>query len=248
MDWGWVIVVVIIIGLVVYADPHLWDKVTGKVTSVITEFNIWGYVDFSDLINNTENYVGKEFKIKGKYEEAVSLSLFSAGDINYYLLDNKGYKIKINDCIEGGREYFYEENYLATGTIDSYEICECQQRFVVNITEEIWQEFLSIYPQVTKDDVSVGNSNYLFLPSPEEGWHDLFDIDSSRIVLDCIEPSVFLKRHDFKVYIDEIINERTKNLQYATLSTEIIKEVRCEPGSEEKIYYFKCLEPMKKLD
>ena len=190
--------------------------------------------NLADILKNPENYLNKTITISGTY------TMNLGGD--ELLIDNQGYKIKI-DCKEEGRIFILGNKYEATGTLKFFEKCYCQERYVMNITEEEWEEFVkeikSTYGiSVSKENISSWNPNYLFLPSKEEGWLPVYTLDKVN-KSDCTKSSFILRDYHFQIVLN-----RTHAID---TTTEIIKEGRCKPNSIERVYYFKCTEPMRKI-
>ncbi|MFZ3077963.1 MAG: hypothetical protein WA139_05885 [Candidatus Aenigmatarchaeota archaeon] len=193
------------------------------IKNVVSTSNL--LVNIEDVLNSPESFMGKNITINGKY------GFFT----NEAIVDNQGYKINVA-CGQDGRIFKYGSEYKAKGTLMSFDTCECQTRFVYNITEDEWKEFLSIFPKAVKPNKSFG---YLFLPSPDEGWNEnTLGFSPGRMeVSQCLNPHVVTK---YVGYPTIIINETNK----IEPKMDINNERRCDKNSIKKEYYFKCLEPL----
>lgn len=179
-----------------------------------------------DVQKNPEEFVNKDISVNGKY----TLFLFSDGE---YLIDEQGYKIKI-DCKNSGRVFELENEYKVEGIFTSKEKCSCQYRYVLNVTEEDWKQIVSLYPQANKQNVSVISPIFLiplFMPTAEEGW--------DKNSLQKIEKYECTKDSKFNV-TEGIFDVKINQTHIAAFKTEVSKEERCEPNSIERDYYLKC--------
>jgi len=220
------IILLIILGGVFYYNPQILSKITSFT---------FGTTPIGDITTNFQNYENKNVTILGTY--AINLM----GD--RFLVDEQNYNIKIL-CEDSNRVFNLGETYKATGIVTFDAKCYCQQRYVLNITEEEWETLvnetrseygISIY----KQNISTLNPDYMLLPSPEEGWSEPFYFLGKDDVLGCTASSINWLDYPFQIILND-----THGLQS---TTAIIKEERCEPDSFEKDYYFKCTEPMIKI-
>ncbi len=178
-------------------------------------------IDIVDVQKNPEEFVNKDISVNGKY----TLFLFSDGE---YLVDEQGYKIKI-DCKNSGRVFELGNEYRVSETFTYIDKCVCQRRYIMNLTEEYIN---SIYPQVSERNILFWNSPYLITPSNEEGWNEI-PFSGKIKTSDCINTSVFIKNYTAIIPID---------MYNATgIETNVIKEQRCQQNSIERDYYLKCV-------
>lgn len=179
-------------------------------------------VNIEDVSKNPEKFAGKNISVSGKY----GFNLM----IEDFLIDKQGYNIKI-ECRNNGRVFESGNEYKATGLFTFNEICYCQTRFRLNITEDEWKEMMEKYPNAKKENVSIWNPNFLLLPSKEEGWHtnNFYKVKGSECA-----SSLFMKEFEFQLM-------KFNETHAINLKTEVIDEKRCKTDSIERDYYLKCL-------
>jgi hypothetical protein len=187
-------------------------------------------IPIGDITTNFQKYENKTVTIIGLY----SINLLG----EKFLVDEQNYNIKIT-CEEPNRVFNLGKKYKATGIVTFNLICDCQERYVLNITEDDWKQILAEFPNASKQNASTYNPNYLIFPEPEQGWFTISDY------LGKIDASTCNKRQLFsgKEYFEINVNETHRGRFY----TEVIRETRCKPETIEKNYYFKCTEPMIKV-
>lgn len=119
--FGWLIVIAIIVGVIAYANPHLWEDVKDTVmdSNIVrgSEVTKPGYNSIKHITQNKESYLGQEVRVKGKLRERI----MSGYNIN----DNEGYWISLRDnCMEKQRRYVTgseSEIYIAEGTLEKMD-------------------------------------------------------------------------------------------------------------------------------
>ena len=112
----WIFVGVIIIGVIAYANPHLWEDVKDKVmdANVVlgTDITKPSYNSIKHITQNKESYLGQEIRVRGKLRQRLMSG--------YNLNDNEGYWISLHDnCMEEQRRYAVSDDktiYIAEGT------------------------------------------------------------------------------------------------------------------------------------
>lgn len=222
---NWYVIIIIIIALAgfFYYNPQ-----------ILTQLKSFGFgiTPIGDITNNFTKYENKTVTILGNY--GTVLFPLSAGK---FLVDEQNYNIRI-ECEESDRTFNMGEKYKATGIITFDSKCSCQERYVANVTNEEWEEFKLKNPTFSKENVSMWNVNYLFLPSPEEGWFTISTYLGKIKISDCVKSLVFAENYSVRIY---------NSTNYFDTKTEIIRQGRCEPNSIEKFYYFKCTKPMVKI-
>ena len=78
MDWGWVVVVLIIVGLTVYANPHIFQEIKDNVGDSLNKLNIKNEEQGDPLI----------IKCMDSFNECKYIST-SKWDISIYLIEYK---------------------------------------------------------------------------------------------------------------------------------------------------------------
>jgi hypothetical protein len=207
---------------------------TQQISNVGAQAGI-GTISIGDIVKNSENYYQKTVTVQGMFTEALAGAQF--------LQDEQGYNLLIEGCSEPQRTLMLGSTYKATGIINRYEKCICQNRRVGNITEEEWEEFASNIskPIDYKKNVTAWVGACLFLPAPEEGWVDYmtgFEI-YKKDVSDCSKISVTSTNCTFQIQYN--------STHYIFFDLPLIVEGRCKPNSIEKTYYLECTEPLVKL-
>jgi hypothetical protein len=231
LAWIWsIFIIIILVGLVYAYNSGFFSQFTNmeEKTNLIS-------TSIGDIVKNPETYYNTRLTINGVYDETLG------GD--YLLIDEQGYKLKIKGCEEENRILSLGNSYKATGIISFLEKCFCQERFVMNITQEEWDNFIEEFWSkngilIYKENVSLWNGNYLLLPSSEEGWYTLSTWEKVE-VSNCQKNEVFEKSYPYEIRVNET--------HILKSTTEVIKESRCEPNSIERVYYLKCTEPMIKI-
>lgn len=166
MGYGWIIVVLIIAGLIVYANPQIWSEIKTNTANVINKVNIGsinGNTNLLDLAENPENYYGKEVTliVNPQIPPALSQAIGSYNNISYsFTLPSFNYYISAKN--EEGKpiplilkyERFYCYKCEITGVIRSFKVCDCQSRYFgsiefsklnidIDYDEDNWEEKVS---------------------------------------------------------------------------------------------------------
>lgn len=209
---------------------------SGNFKDMLTRFHYISSISVSEIIKNPEKYLNKEVTIVG---------YTSFGN---FLVDDQGYSIKLVNCKERGRTIL-PGKYKVTGVLHFIEICECEERRVLNVTEEEWMELQKLFPNIQKNQIS---QTYLILPSPEEGWLPAWSLPTPEIVEAHYYPfkAITIKEN----CVSEIIEKNyTTTVMWrfkpvVEITTELILERRCKPNTIERYFYFNCTKSMEKIE
>ena len=121
----WIIMIAIVLGVIAYANPHLWEDVKDKVmdSNVILKSKTTkpSYNSIKDISQNHESYMDQEVRVKGKLRQRLMSG--------YNLNDDEGYWVSLHDnCMEKQRRYVTGTDskiYIAEGTfkkiVESYD-------------------------------------------------------------------------------------------------------------------------------
>jgi len=206
-----------------------------------------GTTNIGDIQKNPEKYENKTISIVGGTPAAFPMLM--------RLIDDQGYFLDLAKCGEGRRTLDYGR-YKATGIINYSVTCNCQYRFVANLTKEDLEYLQEKYnvSQIYKDNVTcglMGNCLLAFAISPEEGWQNSGGIMEERIdPLNC--KSYLSGTENYKIFFNRDIVNSSSGIIIKPASgiegfTEQIMERRCEPNSTQKNYYLECTESMVKI-
>jgi len=230
-SWLIILIILIFVGVVyAYNNPQILTSIKNNIQTITPAFTSIG-----DILKNPEKYENNSVIILGKYTYALLGS-------DEFLVDDQGYQIRI-DCKESSRTFNLGEKYKATGIVTFNLICDCQERYVLNVTEDDWKQLLVKYPKASKQNASTYIPGYLIFPEPEEGWFSARGffpgVFGKTDASTCNKRELFSEKESFEININETHRGR--------FSSEVIAETMCKSATTEKIYYFKCTEPMIKV-
>jgi len=193
--------------------------------TVTTQENPSGITPLSDILLNYENYENRDVTILGTY----STNLLGED----FLIDTQGYRIKLN-CEEKDRIFILGERYRAVGRVGFDEICECQSRIYINLTQEEVNELIEL--NITNYYGNPINMTVNIKPLPNEGW---YTFTYGKIEKDgCV--GLTYENKEIIGYVQ--INQTTRQ----AVSSFRIFEYRCDPVLIERSFYLQCTESMIK--
>jgi len=203
--------------------------------------NIGSTTSIGDIIKNFSAYENKSVVISGTYME-------TADGSKAYLMDAQNYEIEIA-CAEAGRPFNSGEHYQATGVVRLVsEKCDCQERWVVNITQDDWKEMIKETPALyglTRKDVTLSYNLARFLPSPEEDWNTInyFEKTDTSACVDSVQGKTTVEFH-----LTAKTGLGLPPPAEITIISAVIAEKRCNPNAAiARDYALQCTEPMTKI-